>query len=105
MHLARWESAQLALSTLAVGSGAQLGGLATGALENTLELLADVLDALSARSRDGSNVSIVGVDADNISCHTVGLEARDDDISWATVLGAVSALNGRVSLLSKRRRE
>lgn len=48
MHLALWEGLEETLSTLAVLLGGELWGLATGGLEDTLELLADVLDTGSA---------------------------------------------------------
>lgn len=48
MHLALGKSLEETLRTLAVLLGAELWGLATGRLEDTLELLADVLDTSSA---------------------------------------------------------
>lgn len=40
---------------------------------------------------DGSSVTVVGVDTDEISSDTGELSTRDDDLSWSTILGAVTA--------------
>lgn len=74
---------------LAVGSGADLLALAV-ALGDTLELLADLLDAGAARSRDVGGVAVVGVDANQVG-DTLGLDVLDDDMAGATVVGAVTA--------------
>jgi hypothetical protein len=91
LHLAGWEGAELSLGTLAVGSGGKLWGLSSSGLEDTLELLANVLDTLSAGARDGGNVTIVGVDADNIGSDSVRLQVGDDNVTGSTVLGAITA--------------
>lgn len=74
---------------LAVGSGADLLALAV-ALADTLELLADLLDAGAARSGDVGGVTVVGVDANQVG-DTLGLDVLDDDVAGATVVGAVTA--------------
>lgn len=74
---------------LAVGSGADLLALAV-ALGDTLELLADLLDAGAARSGDVGGVAVVGVDANQVG-DALGLDVLDDDVAGATVVGAVTA--------------
>lgn len=60
-----------------------------------------MLDALSTRSRDGGNVAVVAVDADDIGSDSIGLEAGDNDVSWAAVLGAVAALGRYIRVDSR----
>jgi hypothetical protein len=60
-------------------------------LVDTLVLLANLLDVLSARARDGGGVTVVGVDASEIRLDTVGTESGDDDLARSTVTGAVTA--------------
>lgn len=74
---------------LAVGSGADLLALAV-ALGDTLELLADLLDAGAARSGDVGGVTVVGVDANQVG-DALGLDVLDDDVAGATVVGAITA--------------
>lgn len=74
---------------LAAVSGADLLALAV-ALADTLELLADLLDAGAARSGDVGGVTVVGVDANQVG-DTPGLDVLDDDMAGATVVGAVTA--------------
>jgi hypothetical protein len=82
----------LRLGTSAVGSGGELWGFTRGGLlVNALEFLADLLDALSAGSRDSGNITVVGVDAYEIGSDTVGLDSGDDDIAGSAVVAAVSA--------------
>lgn len=50
-----------------------------------------MLDALSTRTADSCNITIVGVDAYNVSGYTVCFESGDDYVSGSTVLGAVAA--------------
>lgn len=90
MHSALGEGSKLALSTLAVGGGRNLGGLGTSGLEDTLEFLADVFDAGSAGAGDGSDITIVRVDADNVSGDAVGLESGDRDGAGSVLLRAVT---------------
>lgn len=74
---------------LAAVSGADLLALAV-ALADTLELLADLLNAGAARSGDVGGVTVVGVDANQVG-DTPGLDVLDDDMAGATVVGAVTA--------------
>lgn len=91
-HLTGWEAGKLSLSTQASGGGGELWGVAgSNLLVNTLELLADLLDTLSAGSRDGGSVSVVGVDTDEIGSDTVGLDVLDDNLAGSSVVGAVTA--------------
>ena len=91
-HLTGWEAGKLSLSTQASGGGGELWGVAgSNLLVNTLELLADLLDTLSAGSRDGGSVSVVGVDTSEIGSNSIGLESSNNDLSWASVVGAVTA--------------
>ena len=76
---------------MAVCSGRELWALSTAVLHNTLKFLADMLDALSTRTADSCNITIVGVDAYNVSGYTVCFESGDDYVSGSTVLGAVAA--------------
>lgn len=80
------------MSALAVGSGGNLRGIARcDKLIDTLVFLADLLDALSAGAGNGGGIAVVGVDTDEIGRHTVGLEASNDDVSWTSIVGAVTA--------------
>jgi len=50
-----------------------------------------MFDARSARTTDSCNIAIVGVDAHDISGNAVCFKPGDDDVSWTTILGAVTA--------------
>lgn len=80
------------MRALAVGCRGQLRRLLGAVLDDALELLADLaLQAGCARARDGSDVAVVGVDANEISSDGLGLDIGQDDISWPILLAAVSA--------------
>lgn len=78
--------------SLAGSSGSKLGALLLGGLLNTLELLANVLDAGSTSTADLGVVTVVGVDS-NQGRHVVGLDVLDDDSAraLALVVAAVTA--------------
>ena len=82
---------RLGLTTTAVGSGVKLGRLLLAILDNALEFLADLLDSSSAGSTDSSNITVVGVDTDKSRFNGLCLDVLDNDVSWATVLAAVTA--------------
>lgn len=90
-YLTGWESRELALCALAVSSGGHLRRLRASILNDSLELLADLLDGRAARSRDGGHITEVGVDANQVGSNAVRLNILDNDVTWATVVAAVTA--------------
>lgn len=78
--------------SLARSSRSQLGALLLFLLVNSLELLADVLDAGSTGAADFGNIAVVGVDS-NQGRHVVGLDVLDHNLAraLALVVAAVTA--------------
>lgn len=85
------QSLKLTLSTLANGLSVDLGA-GTVAFVHALVLLADIL-GLTARAADGSLVTEVGVDADEVGSHAVGADVLNNDLAGrlGLVVGAVTA--------------
>ena len=66
-HLTGWKSGELSLGALAGGGGRKLWALAACLLLiDSLELLADLLDGLSAGSGDAGSITVVAVDTNDI---------------------------------------
>ncbi len=95
-NLARWQLAQSSLVTLAVIHSADLLRVSIS-LANTLILLTNLL-ALTTASTHSRHITIVAVDAHQVGCHTLDLDVGDNHVSWAAVVGAITA--GAVELAS-----
>lgn len=74
--------------SLAVSSSVNLSALAITLLDS-LELLANLLDARAARSGDVSSVTIVGVDANKVA-NVLSLDVGDDNVAGPAIVGAVA---------------
>lgn len=56
----------------------------------SLKLLADLLHALSTRPRDCGNITVVGVDTNQVCRDAIGLNIRDHNVSRTSILAAVA---------------
>jgi hypothetical protein len=92
---ASWD--RLCLSTSAVCSRRDFWALLTSILHDTLEFLANVLDALSTAARDSRNITKVGVDAHQVGSNTVGLDIGDNNVARSAVLAAISTAAEQLS--------
>ena len=79
---------QRALRTAAVSRSRNLGRRST-ALGHALVLLADLLGD-TARIADGRRISEIGIDTDEIRCHSIDADVADHNIARASIVCAVT---------------
>lgn len=88
LYLTSRQLRQRSLGALAVRSSRDLGRRSI-AFGHTLVLLADLLGN-TTRAADGSGITVVGVDANEVGRNAVDLDVADHDVAWAAVVSAVA---------------
>ena len=74
--------------TPTVGDGADLAAVSV-AFADSFVFLTDLLRGTTA-STDGSNITVIAVDANEITGQAIGFDILNNNISWTTIVRAIT---------------